>query len=69
MTTRGKVLVLQHQHQERPAWLGAWIDRHGVAWDVCNSEAGEAFPGRIGGWRALAILGGAVALALALALA
>jgi len=58
MTARGKVLVLQHQDQDRPAYLGTWLDRHGVHREVRNTEAGDPFPERIDGWRALAILGG-----------
>lgn len=52
------VLILQHLHADGPAWLGSWLRANGVPYEVRNSEAGEPFPERIEGWRALAILGG-----------
>lgn len=52
------VLILQHQHADGPAWLARWLHAQGVAFEVRNSEAGERFPERIEGWRALAVLGG-----------
>jgi GMP synthase-like glutamine amidotransferase len=52
------VLILQHQHDDGPAWLAAWLHAQGVPFEVRNTEAGEPFPDRIDGWRALAVLGG-----------
>jgi GMP synthase-like glutamine amidotransferase len=55
---RRPVLVLQHVHIDGPAYLGAWLARRGVPFEVRNAEAGDAFPADMRGHRALAILGG-----------
>ncbi len=52
------VLVLQHLSSDGPAYLGTWLRREGVPFEVRNSEAGEAYPEHMGGHGALAILGG-----------
>jgi GMP synthase-like glutamine amidotransferase len=52
------VLVLQHVHLDGPAFLGEWLARHSIPFEVRNSEAGDAFPGHLEGFGALAILGG-----------
>jgi GMP synthase-like glutamine amidotransferase len=57
-TQRLPVLVLQHLNADGPAFLGQWLDRSGLRWTACNSEAGQEFPSRIACYSALAILGG-----------
>ncbi|HOM13274.1 MAG TPA: type 1 glutamine amidotransferase [Rubrivivax sp.] len=52
------VLILQHLTGDGPAYLGTWLRREGVPFQVRNSEAGEVFPEHMGGHSALAILGG-----------
>ncbi len=52
------VLVLQHLSADGPAYLGTWLRREGLAFEVRNTEAGQAFPASIEGFGALAILGG-----------
>ena len=52
------VLVLQHLNGDGPAYLGHWLARQGVAVDVRNSEAGDAYPRTLSEHGALAILGG-----------
>ena len=52
------VLVLQHLSADGPAYLGTWLRRQGVAFDVRNSEAGQDFPEDLRGHSALAVLGG-----------
>lgn len=52
------VLVLQHLSGDGPAYLGRWLHEHGVAFELRNTEAGEAFPESLAGYGALAILGG-----------
>jgi GMP synthase-like glutamine amidotransferase len=52
------VLILQHLTQDGPAYLQTWLQRTGVPSVVFNSEAGQAFPHRIDGYSALAVLGG-----------
>jgi len=53
-----KVLILQHQHQDHAAYLRTWLEGEGVPFEIRNTQAGDAFPRRIDGWRALAVLGG-----------
>lgn len=53
------VLVLQHTLEDGPGYLGAWLERERVAWEVRCTEAGDAFPDSLRGYRALAVLGGA----------
>jgi GMP synthase-like glutamine amidotransferase len=52
------VLVLQHMHLDGPAYLGQWLREQEVPYVLRNTEAGEDFPARIDGYRALAVLGG-----------
>ncbi len=52
------VLILQHLDFDGPAYLATWLQAAGVPFELRNSEAGEAFPERLDGYRALAILGG-----------
>lgn len=64
MTTQKRperpVLILQHMRNDGPAYLATWLRAHGVAFEVRDAASGEAFPDRIDGWGALAILGGAM---------
>lgn len=52
------VLVLQHLSGDGPAFLQTWLREQGVPHEVFNTEAGQAYPARVHGYRALAILGG-----------
>ena len=52
------ILVLQHLSSDGPAYLGTWLSREGLPFEVRNSEAGEVYPAHMGGHGALAILGG-----------
>ena len=52
------VLILQHLSSDGPAYLGTWLARRGIAFEVRNTEAGEAFPDRLQDHSALVILGG-----------
>jgi len=54
------VLVLQHEHQDGPAYLLQWLRERGIAVDVRNTQAGDAYPATIDGHVALAILGGSM---------
>ncbi|TNF62862.1 MAG: type 1 glutamine amidotransferase [Burkholderiales bacterium] len=53
-----RVLVLQHTIEDSPGYLGQWLDRAGVHWDVFCAEAGQAYPDSVAGYHGLAILGG-----------
>lgn len=54
-----EVLVLQHLLEDGPGYLGDWLDEQGVGWHVLCTEAGDAFPPTVRGYRGLAVLGGA----------
>ena len=56
--TNTDVLVLQHTLEDGPGYLGQWLDAHGHTWQVRCTEAGEAYPASVDGFRALAVLGG-----------
>lgn len=52
------VLVLQHLAGDGPAYLAEWLRAQGLAFQVFDTSAGEAYPERIDEWGALAVLGG-----------
>lgn len=52
------VLILQHLGGDGPAYLATWLSERGIAFEVRNTEAGDAFPEDLQGREALAILGG-----------
>lgn len=52
------VLVLQHLSTDGPAYLGEWLRAEGIAFDVFDTQAGQAYPPHIDGYGALAVLGG-----------
>jgi GMP synthase-like glutamine amidotransferase len=54
------VLVLQHEHQDGPAYLLQWLRARGIAADVRNTQAGDAYPASVDDHAALAILGGSM---------
>lgn len=53
------VLVLQHLLEDGPGHLGAWLDAEGVRWRLYCTEAGDAYPASVRGFKGLAVLGGA----------
>src|SRR5213592_3133452 len=59
-TAMKPVLVLQHLSHDGPAYLGTWLQARSLAFEVFNTEAGDTFPQRVGGYSALAVLGGAM---------
>jgi GMP synthase-like glutamine amidotransferase len=52
------ILILQHLHNDGPAYLRTWLVEQGLPFDVRNTEAGDAYPGSMDGHSALAVLGG-----------
>ncbi|MEO7850625.1 MAG: type 1 glutamine amidotransferase [Rubrivivax sp.] len=52
------VLILQHLSSDGPAYLGSWLQRQGVAFDVRDAETGQARPHDMSEHGALAVLGG-----------
>lgn len=53
------VLILQHLLEDGPGFLGEWLQAQGHTAQVLCTEAGEAFPASVQGYRGLAVLGGA----------
>jgi GMP synthase-like glutamine amidotransferase len=56
------VLILQFMADDGPAYLGTWLRQHGIAADLCLAGGSAAFPERIDGYRALALLGGGMSV-------
>ncbi|WP_284620393.1 type 1 glutamine amidotransferase [Aquabacterium humicola] len=54
------VLVLQHLHDDGPAYFGDWLAREGVPMDLRCTEAGQDFPTDLSAHAGLAILGGSM---------
>lgn len=54
------VLVLQFMRDDGPGYLGTWLQRRGIDAVVLSAAHGQTFPTRIDGFRALAVLGGAM---------
>ncbi|WP_280150326.1 type 1 glutamine amidotransferase [Piscinibacter sp. XHJ-5] len=52
------VLILQHLHQDGPAYLARWLQARGRRFEVFNTEAGQDFPDTVDGYAAMAVLGG-----------
>lgn len=52
------VLVLQHLSTDGPGYLAQWLHEQGVAFDVFDTQAGQAYPQHIDAYGALAVLGG-----------
>jgi len=52
------VLILQHLSTDGPGYFGRWLERQGIAFEVRNTEAGQAFPTNLADHAALAVLGG-----------
>jgi GMP synthase (glutamine-hydrolysing) len=58
MTPPHPVLILQNLSSDGPGYLGTWLAREGIAFEVFDTQAGHAYPEHIRGYRALALLGG-----------
>lgn len=58
----GPVLILQFMADDGPAYLGTWLRRQGIAFDLRLAANAPTFPERIDSYRALALLGGAMSV-------
>lgn len=54
------VLILQHLDNDGPAYLGRWLQLRGIAFEVFNAQAAQAYPTDIDRFSALAVLGGSM---------
>jgi len=52
------VLVVEHEAQCPPGWLGEWLDEAGVALDVRRPYAGDELPSDLTGHAGTVVLGG-----------
>jgi GMP synthase (glutamine-hydrolysing) len=55
-----RVLVVQHEDDCPPAWVGDWLAEAGCALDVRRPYAGDPLPGDLQDYDALLVLGGAM---------
>lgn len=58
MSDRSPVLVLQNLTLDGPGYLATWLTQQRIAFETLDTEAGQAYPSSIAGYRALALLGG-----------
>jgi GMP synthase-like glutamine amidotransferase len=54
------ILILQFMADDGPAYLGTWLRRRGIAFEVRRADEPLGFPESIDGYSALALLGGAM---------
>jgi GMP synthase (glutamine-hydrolysing) len=52
------ILILQHLNADGPGYFGLWLQRHGVPFEVRNTERGDPYPQTMSRHAALAVLGG-----------
>ena len=52
------ILILQNLSADGPGYLGTWLHKRGVPFDVRNAEAGDAIPPDLSQHAALVALGG-----------
>lgn len=54
------VLVVEHEAQCPPAWMGEWLEDAGATVEVCRPYRGEPTPERLDGYAGWVILGGSM---------
>lgn len=52
------VLVVEHQQECPPGWVGDWLGEQGVLLDVRRPYAGDGLPGSLADHAGLVVLGG-----------
>ena len=52
------VLILQNLSTDGPGYLATWLREQGLAFEVFDTAAGQAYPDSVAGYGALALLGG-----------
>ncbi len=58
--TTSPILVVEHEAQCPPGWMGEWFAEAGCAVDVRRPYAGDALPERLDGHRGMLVLGGSM---------
>ncbi len=56
--TSARLLFIQHADDAPPGWVGKWIRKSGVEYDVVHGDRGDAIPAELGGYAGLVVLGG-----------
>jgi len=54
------VLILQHQTPEHLAYLGTFLKKHNIVFEVYNAETHNEFPSSMESYSALAVMGGSM---------
>ncbi|HQR27013.1 MAG TPA: type 1 glutamine amidotransferase [Nocardioides sp.] len=58
MSTRSRVLVVEHEPDDPPAWFGVWLEDAGCRLHVSQPWAGDVLPADLTGHDALLVMGG-----------
>lgn len=58
MTARPRLLVVEHEADDPPAWFGVWLEDAGCDLHVCQPWAGDALPSSLAGYAGLLVMGG-----------
>jgi GMP synthase (glutamine-hydrolysing) len=53
-----RILVIEHEPDDPPAWFGVWLQDAGCDLHVCQPWAGDALPEDLSGHDALLVMGG-----------
>ena len=53
-----RIAILQNNSDDGPAYLGSWLTKHRVDFDVFNCDAGQSPPTTLAAYSCLALLGG-----------
>ncbi|MGH3509083.1 MAG: type 1 glutamine amidotransferase, partial [Nocardioidaceae bacterium] len=58
--SRPRILVIEHEEQCPPGWLGEWLVEAGASLDVRRAYAGQPLPNRLTHHDGLVVLGGSM---------
>ncbi|MEZ5093118.1 type 1 glutamine amidotransferase [Nocardioides sp.] len=57
-TSHPRILVVEHEADDPPAWFGVWLEGAGCDLHVCQPWAGDALPTGLDGYAGLLVMGG-----------
>jgi GMP synthase (glutamine-hydrolysing) len=58
MTDRPRILVVEHEPDDPPAWFGVWLEEAGCVLHVSQPWAGDTLPTDLSGHDGLVVMGG-----------
>ncbi len=58
MKHRPRILVIEHEADDPPAWFGVWLEDAGCHLHVCQPWAGDEMPTDLTGYDGLLVMGG-----------